>query len=61
MRNRTLLLMGLAMVMFAGGAAVQLTANDAAEHVLGGLAILGAVAIVIAHVSGNGNGKEGGG
>lgn len=47
----------VAMVMFAAGVIVYVRGGNANEHILGGVAILGAVAIVVANVTGDGQGK----
>lgn len=50
--SRTLWLVAIAMLMFAGGVVVFVRANDVDEHVLAGAAILGALAIVVTSVNG---------
>lgn len=57
MKNRQLWLVFMAMVMFTAGAAVYINGGDLNDHILGGVAILGALAVVVANVTGNGNGK----
>lgn len=42
----------LAMTMFAAGVIVWVRANDTDEHILAGVAILGAIAVVLANVNG---------
>lgn len=49
---RVLWLVGFAMVMFTAGVFVQFSAQDASDHVLGGVAILGAFAVIVANVDG---------
>jgi hypothetical protein len=44
----------MAMVMFTAGIAVYVNGGNFNDHVLAGVAILGALAVVIANVVGNG-------
>lgn len=52
--SRTLWLVVVAMTMFAAGLVVFIAAKDLGEHVLAGVAMLGALAIVVANVGTNG-------
>lgn len=56
--NRLAELVIIAMVMFTLGVLVFAFANDTSEHLLGGAAILGAIAVVVANVTGNGKGGK---
>lgn len=49
--TRTLYLVGLAMIMFAAGVFVQVTADSLNERVLAGVAVLGSLAVVLANVT----------
>jgi len=53
--TRTLWLVLIAMIMFAAGAFVVIEARDSGERVLGGIALLGAIAVVVTNVVGNGD------
>jgi len=53
-RDRQLWLVLMAMIMFAAGVAVYINGGNFNDHVLGGVAILGALAVVIANVAGGG-------
>jgi len=55
--DRTLWLVFMAMLMFATGIVVFVTAKDLGEHLLAGVAIVGALAVVIANVFDNGKGR----
>jgi peptidoglycan/LPS O-acetylase OafA/YrhL len=55
--TRTIFLVLVAMVMFAAGLFVFISANDREERILGGIAVLGSVAVVVANVVGNGKGN----
>jgi hypothetical protein len=55
--TRTLWLVLIAMVMFAAATYVLVSARDNEERVLAAVAILGAVAVIVGNVHGNGNGK----
>lgn len=50
--NRTLWLVFVSMLMFATGVAVFITAEDTPDHLLAGVAVLGALAVVVANVNG---------
>jgi len=52
--NRIAELVIIAMLMFTVGVLVFVFAKDTSEHLLGGAAILGAIAVVVANVRGNG-------
>jgi len=49
---RLLWLVGAAMVMFAVGVIVVIRADNLNDHLLGGVAVLGALAVVVANVTG---------
>jgi hypothetical protein len=54
--TRTLWLVIVAMIMFAAGVFVVVGGRDMEERVLGGVAILGALAVVVTNVT-NGKGE----
>lgn len=53
--TRTYYLIAMAMLMFTAGVVVQIAAESLSDRVLAGVAIVGALAVVLANVNGKGD------